>query len=260
MSEAFKKSKLALNYIDNGTGDIALVFLHYFGGSSLTWSYITDELNGEFRCIAIDIHGFGDSPSSVKGLSVNDNAQSVAEVITTLKLKNYVLIGHSMGGKIALSLASHKPFGLKKLLLFAPSPPTPEPMTKKEQEQLLRAYNNRSALINNINNITHHPLSDFDINNLVNDNLRASEIAWASWIECGSKEDISAQMSNIAVPVLVINGQFDKNLSGKFLRNEFLTYFPFADFQEIREAGHLLPIEAPLAVVKLIREAVKLEG
>jgi pimeloyl-ACP methyl ester carboxylesterase len=260
MSAASKKNDSFLNFIESGKGKLSLVFLHYFGGSSITWEQVTDELNEDFHCIAIDLPGFGASQSSDDKLSVSDIRESVVEVIESLQLENYVLIGHSMGGKIALSLASHKSFGLKKLLLFAPSPPTPEPMTEKEQEQLLRAYNNRSALINNINNITHQPLADFDINNLVNDNLRASEIAWTSWIECGSKEDISAEMCNIAVPVLVINGQFDKNLSGKFLRNKFLTYFPFADFHEIREAGHLLPIEAPLAVVKLIREAVKSEG
>ncbi len=256
MSEAFKKSKLALNYIDSGTGDIALVFLHYFGGSSLTWSYVTDELNGEFRCIAIDIHGFGDSPSSVKGLSVNDNAQSVAEVITTLKLKNYVLIGHSMGGKIALSLASHKPFGLHKLVLFAPSPPTPEPMSDEEKTQLLTAYNNRPELIKIINSITSIPLPDFDINNLVNDNLRASETSWKAWIKHGSQENICLQISDVNVPVLVISGQYDKKLSSSFLHDEFVKYLQFADFEEIKDAGHLLPVEAPLSVAKLIRKAV----
>jgi pimeloyl-ACP methyl ester carboxylesterase len=257
MSVSLKKSRLALNYTDSGTGDIALVFLHYFGGSSRTWSYVLNELNGQFRCIAIDLCGFGDSPSSCKGLSVSDNAQSVFDVITILKLKKYVLIGHSMGGKIALLLASHKPFGLEKLVLIAPSPPTPEPTTDMEREQLLVSYNNRSLLIKTINSITSQPLTNLNINSLVNDNLRASESSWKSWIEHGSQEDISFKMPCINIPVLVISGQDDKKLSSGYLYSEFVKYLRFVDFEEIKKAGHLLPIEAPLAIAELIREAVE---
>ncbi|MEJ7685394.1 MAG: alpha/beta hydrolase [Segetibacter sp.] len=223
-----------MNFARSGSGDLALVFLHYFGGSSRTWSKVINKLNGEFRCIAVDLQGFGKSPSLGKGLSVSDSAQSVADLITTLQLKRYVLIGHSMGGKITLSLASRRPFGLESLVLIAPSPPTPEPMDAKERAQLMAAYNNRSALTKIINSITSKPLSDIEINNLVNDNVRASEIGWKSWIEYGSQEDISLEVSNINVPVLVISGQCDKKLSSSFLYNEFGDYFPTVHFEEIR--------------------------
>lgn len=133
---AIKKNKSIFNFIESGAGETALVYLHYFGGSSNTWSQVIDKLNDDFHCIAIDLQGFGASQSSGKELSVSGNAQSVADVIETLQLKKYVLIGHSMGGKIALSLASRKAFGLEKLILIAPSPATPEPMNIKERAQL----------------------------------------------------------------------------------------------------------------------------
>ncbi len=97
-------------------------------------------------------------------------------------------------------------------------------------------------------------MSNREIDNLVEDNLRASQRSWRSWIEDGSQEDISMQMSNIDVPVLVISGQRDKKLSTAFLRNEFLKYLKTTSFEEISEAGHLLPVEAPLAIAKLIRQ------
>lgn len=215
----------SLSFVESGSGNTALVFLHYFGGSSHTWFHVIKELKNEFRCIAIDLCGFGHSPEPPKNFSINDNAKSVADLITTFHLKKFVLIGHSMGGKIALLLASLKPYGLKKLVLIAPSPPTPELMTDKEQEQLLNAYNNRSALTENINSITKQPLTDVDINKLVNDNLRASKISWRSWIKHGSQEDISGEVQGINVPVLVISGQYDKKLSSKFLNDEFVNTF-----------------------------------
>ncbi len=179
MIGAGKENNSVLNFIKTGKGETSLVFLHYFGGSSNTWSQVIDELQEDFNCIAIDLPGFGAS-QSYNQLSVNNSSKSVAEVIKSLQLKRYVLIGHSMGGKIALSLASHKPFELKQLILFAPSPPTPEPMTGAEQEQLLKAYNNRAALINNINNISSQPLSDFDISNGCIPNCRPSSGSFKS--------------------------------------------------------------------------------
>lgn len=245
-----------LNFVESGTGNITLVFLHYFGGSSNTWLPVISELNLEFRCIAIDLWGFGNSAGSSEHLSISDNAKSVAELITTLQLKKFVLIGHSMGGKIALSLAAIKPFGLEKLVLIAPSPPTPEPMDMKERTELLAAYNDRSALEAIINNIIRKPMSDGEIDNLVEDNLRASQRSWRSWIEDGSQEDISMQMLNIDVPVFVISGQYDKKLSSSFLRAEFQKYLQLVHFEEIRETGHLLPVEVPLLVAMVIRNEV----
>lgn len=256
MSITSKENNFALNFIKSGKGETSLVFLHYFGGSSHTWSPVIDELNGDFHCIAIDLPGFGASDSFTDELSVNDTTEIVAGVIDSLQLEQYVLIGHSMGGKIALSLAARKPLGLKRVVLFAPSPPTPEPMSDEEREQLLSAYNNRAALINNINNITSRQLSDFDINNLVTDNLRASESAWKAWVQHGSQEDISLQMSNVNIPVVVVNGRDDKKFTNEFLRNEFVKYFQKVHFKEIAESGHLLPVETPLAVAKLIRETI----
>jgi len=257
MSEASKKDDSSLHFIKSGKGKLSLVFLHYFGGSSHTWCQVIHELNRDFHCIAIDLPGFGASQSSCNKLSVSDIRESVAEVIESLQLEKYALIGHSMGGKIALSLASHKPPGLKKLMLFAPSPPTPEPISAEERTQLLNAYNNRPGLINIINNITSQPLPEVIINKLVDDNLRASSTAWTSWIKHGSQEDISVQMADINIPALVISGQYDKKLSSDFLRNIFATYLRNVHFKEIGEAGHLLPIEAPPAVAELIRETVK---
>lgn len=253
-------NKKRLHFIDVGTGEAALVFLHYFGGSANSWSKVIADLSNTFRCIAIDLPGFGDSEGESKKLSVSNCAREVAQLIKTLALKQYVLIGHSMGGKIALSLASLKPSGLTSLVLVAPSPPTPEPMDGEERKQLLNAYGDRFALETLLNNITAHSLTNCGIENAIADNLKVSYASWDWWVQFGSREDISPQTSNVTVPVLIISGQYDKKLSTRFLHDEFEEYFNFVQFEEIKEVGHLLPMEAPGAVVKLILEYVQLNN
>ncbi len=245
----------SLNFIATGKGNTTLVFLHYFGGSSKSWNGVIEQLKESFHCIAIDLRGFGDSPQPYEQLSVNDNANDVIDLILTLQLKQFVLIGHSMGGKIALDVASQKPVGLASLILIAPSPPTPEPSNHDDRIDLITAFKDRSAIEKLIKKITAKPLMQSVFEETVQTHLKASLIAWNGWIEKGSREDISSLMQNINVPVLIISGASDPNFSTKFLNEEFLTYFPSASFVEI-DGGHLLPVEVPLEVAKFIKKFI----
>jgi pimeloyl-ACP methyl ester carboxylesterase len=110
-----------LHIEDQGSGSPALVFLHYFAGSSRSWIHVADGLSNASRCVRLNVPGFGRSPP-LSTYSVSEVAQVVAAVIARLRLESYVLIGHSMGGKLAMACATMKPPGLAGLVLVAPSP------------------------------------------------------------------------------------------------------------------------------------------
>jgi pimeloyl-ACP methyl ester carboxylesterase len=122
--------KLASNGISihaevQGDGDPTLVFLHYYGGSSRTWKYVKAKLAPNFHTITIDHRGWGESDAPAGGFGLVDLAADAEGVIAALKPKRYVLIGHSMGGKVAQLMASRQPARLAGLVLVAPSPPSP---------------------------------------------------------------------------------------------------------------------------------------
>ncbi len=73
----------------------------------------------------MDLRGWGASDAPGEGYALADFADDVRRLITERGLSNFVLIGHSMGGKIAQLVASRQPRGLAGLVLVAPSPPTP---------------------------------------------------------------------------------------------------------------------------------------
>lgn len=244
-----------LNFIEKGSNNApALVFLHYFGGSSNTWMAVITELSKTYHCIGIDLSGWGNSSASSQMLSVHDHAKDVLEVVKYLNLKNYSLVGHSMGGKIAFCIATQKPAGLKALILVAPSPPTPEPMQEQDRADLMNAFGDRLAIEELIMKITHKPLSKEVYEQTIQSHLQASQTAWNSWIEIGSKEDISFLMSNITLPATVISGSEDPNFSSDFLKTEFINYFPSALFTEIKGSGHLIPIETPIELADSIQK------
>ncbi len=242
---------------DRGNGDPALVFLHYFGGSSRAWDAVIDEMQSTDRCIAPDLRGFGSSSAPASQYAVHDHADDMQQLVQSLGLDSYVLIGHSMGGKFAMALAARRPAGLRALVLVDPSPPTPEPMSESDREHLLVSHGDRAAMVALIQKITVRPLPSAVFEMAVDDNLRSSRAAWYAWLEHGSREDISAQMPNVCVPTLVIRGAEDPVMQHDMLEREVVGRIDGARMIEIPQVGHLSPMEAPDTVTALIRDVVK---
>lgn len=245
-----------LSFTEKGKGDVSIVFLHFFGGSSNTWSELTDRLSSDYRCIAVDVNGFGRSRVANSGTTLHDQTGLVLELIKELQLENFVLIGHSMGGKIALSVASNQPAGLLSLVLVAPSPPTPEPIEEAKRSSLKNDFGNRSAIEELVRKLTVEPLAGSSFDEVVNDHLVISREAWNSWLDEGSRQDISGDMDKISVPVLIVSGSEDANLPVDFLKKEFESFLPDAEFVEVPNAGHLLPLEQPAVLSELISSFV----
>ena len=253
-----RASGVTLNVEDRG-GDPtrpALVFLHYFGGSSRAWLPVMDRLAGAFRCVAPDLRGFGESEAPPSGYAVADGADDVAALVNAMDLEHYVLVGHSMGGKIALALAARQPAGLASLILLAPSPPTPEPMDDAERERLLCGHTDRAEAESTVHKITVRPLPLRLFEQAVEDSLRSSRVAWGAWLRHGSRQDFSARMPRVVVPVLVASGGSDPVVPASLLQREVLARLPGARMTMLPETGHLSPLEAPAAVASLVAETV----
>ena len=240
-----------LNYVEKGQGKPALVFLHFFGGSSNAWSEVMARSSARHRCIALDLRGFGASGPPDKPYLVQDHVNDVVATLAAFQLGEWILVGHSMGGKIATLLAARRPPGLTGLILLAPSPPTPEPMSDRDRNALLDAYGQRPAIEELVRKLTVQPLSTVLFTQVVADHLRISPVAWKAWIEVGSQEDLSAEIGLVEVPVQVVSGAKDPIFSTRFLQTEFEQWFPAAVYTEIPDVGHLLPLEAPACLPNL---------
>ncbi len=234
-----------------------LLFLHYFGGSSQSWTEVIEKLSADYHCVAPDLRGFGASHEAAESFAVADYADDAADLIRVLSLENYIFAGHSMGGKIALALAARNPPGLQSLVLFAPSPPTPEPMKDAERKKLLNSHGNRCAATETVCQAAGGRLPGAVFARAIDDNLRTSETAWQAWLEKGSREDISNEVGNINVPVLIAAGAEDGNMTAELLEREIAQRISDARLTVIENAKHLLPLEVPETVASLIRGEIE---
>jgi pimeloyl-ACP methyl ester carboxylesterase len=244
---------LTISVEEKGKGDLSLVFLHYWGGSSRTWKHVTAKLASHFHTIAIDQRGWGESDAPAAGYALADLAADAEGVIQALNLKRYVLVGHSMGGKVAQLMASRRPAGLAGLVLVAPSPPSPMSMPPEAREMMAGSYASRGAVEGAIDNVlTAKPLSAEDREQVIKDSLRGAPAAKIAWLRATSLEDITAQVRSIDVPTAVISGELDKVDTVGTLKRELVARIPHAVLHVVPGTGHLSMLESPDALVPLI--------
>jgi len=106
-----------LTFSDEGRGR-PVVLLHGFLGSHEIWDLARKELSRSYRVISIDLPGHGSTPCFGYAHSMELMAKAVKAVLDYLRLKKYVLVGHSMGGYVALAFADLFPDQVKGLCLF----------------------------------------------------------------------------------------------------------------------------------------------
>jgi pimeloyl-ACP methyl ester carboxylesterase len=234
-----------------------LLLLHYFGGSARSWDRLTACLEPARRCVAPDLRGFGDDRAGGP-YRVGDYADDVARLAAGLG--RFVLVGHSMGGKIALALAARRPPGLAGLVLVAPSPPGPEPMTEAARAALRASFGDRDAAARVARAISARaePGPHFDravFERIVADHMRASRPAWDAWLDGGSREDLSGLAGQVAVPTLVVAGEDDAALGPDVQRRLTLPLLPpgGARLATLPGSRHLVPLDASDALAGLIR-------
>lgn len=228
-----------------------LVFLHYFGGSANSWDWVIEKLQNDYQCVAITLPGFGHSPAlekpSIKGFAV-----FVQKELDSMGIKNYSLIGHSMGGKIALQIAADVPKNaIRQLILIAPSPPTIETSTEKEKKSMLHHYDLNVAK-KLIKDAIIKPLSEDQFALALETQLGADPNTWRWWILNGMKHSIADNIQLLDLPITVLASNDDPVITNDVIKEQVMPYLNNAKLITTEDIGHLSPFEAPGWIAKQI--------
>lgn len=111
----YKNTKIS--YSDSGKGT-AIVLLHGFLENSSMWDYFIPEFSKKHRVISIDLLGHGNTEPMGYIHSMEDNADVVHAVLSELKIRKAVFVGHSMGGYVALAFAELYADNVKGIVLL----------------------------------------------------------------------------------------------------------------------------------------------
>ncbi|KAI8649778.1 AB hydrolase-1 domain-containing protein [Fusarium falciforme] len=241
---------------EKATPSATVIFLHFWGGSSATWSPVNSLIAETFPTVRIDFRGWGNStgPEDETAYSTIQLAEDVEGVLQHLNLPRYILVGHSMGAKIAQAVAGRKVHdGLAGLILVCPAPPTPLVLPDEMRDQQINAYNNaENAEFVTRNVLTSKTLSDELVQSAVKTMLKGNKYAKAAWPRYAMRDDIVSLAEGIEVPTLVIAGEKDAIESVSRVKAEVVANISDAKSVVVEEVGHLALLEAPERIAVIL--------
>jgi pimeloyl-ACP methyl ester carboxylesterase len=240
-------------YTERGRGAINCLFLHYWGGSSSTWKEVMAELDADARCVAVDQRGWGRSRSLNGRHDLEVMADDVEDVVAALGLTPYVLVGHSMGGKVAQIVAARGRSSPAGLVLVAPAPPQAMPVSNEQRQAMLASYQSRAGVEQALSILAGRPLDSAQRERVIADTLAGTPAAKREWTQHGMIATVDLGLRNFAGPVRIVVGELDRVERPEALRAAFAEVLPQAIIETIPEMGHLSPLEKPDAIASACR-------
>jgi esterase len=245
-------SEIQLYHTRFGQGE-PLIILHGFLGASGHWMTIAKRLSPFFEVILPDLRNHGRSSHSHE-FDLNLMVRDVVDLAKDIKLSSFNLLGHSMGGKIAMMLALEFSPLVKKCIVVDISPfSLPEENTHASMLNILNAMDLKTlSSISEAAQLFRIHLQDERMVQLCLKNLKHNDEGGFQW-----KPNVAVLMEksdNLRIPLpkeAKFNGDvlFMKGENSAYLKNEewpeIIKVFPKAQFVEIKHAGHWIHADKP---------------
>ncbi|GAB3015631.1 alpha/beta fold hydrolase [Bowmanella dokdonensis] len=255
---------MTLNYQQGGQGQ-PVILLHGLFGSLENLNGIKRALETDYRVVNLDLPDHGRSPAS-SHFSYARYAQQVLETLDGLQLDQVALLGHSMGGKVAMQLALDHPDRVVKLLV-ADIAPVPYPKRHGEvfaglNNVNLAALDGRQSADRQLAEHIHEPgVRQFLLKSLQKDEERWQwrfnlPLLQAEYDKITGWPDSDRQFKG---PTLFIKGGNSDYITAQ-QRDAIVRQFPNSQGHIIADAGHWLHAEKPAAFNKIARDFIAADG
>lgn len=253
----FKSKKIHYNSYGKG---FPVVLLHGFCEDSSMWNNFRDDLLEEkYKVITIDLPGFGHS-EVIPAISIEDMAHVVHQIVEELQLESIILIGHSMGGYVALAYAENYGAQLKGLGMFHSHPYEDTDAVRQNRQKgidFIQQFGHElyvKRLIPNYFSEKYIGANGFQIDKLI---LKASQNDAQGIIAAQQammkRPDKTEVLKKIACPVWFIVGKLDTTVEQE--KSIGQTHLPsVADIHILEKVGHMGMFEAEKETQKLLRQ------
>lgn len=227
-------------------GRPSLLCVHGSGGRGAEFSPLLEALGAAANGAALDLPGHGATPGPGRR-SVDDYAAWVMDFLAAGPVRP-VLLGHSLGGAIALSVALARPELLSGLVLWGTGARLR--VLPAILEGLAQDFGPTVELLVDL---AYAPATPPAIKDLGRQAMAATPppVLWGDYYSC-HHFDVMERLGQIALPCLVVSGERDRLTPPKY--SQFLaSRLPGAQLALVPRAGHMLHQEEPLAAAQVLR-------
>lgn len=252
------KDKIALNYSIIGEGK-PVVFIHGFLEDNQMWKNIVPHLKN-IQVIKIELPGHGDSPLLSTPLSLPSIAEAIKVILIKHNILHFSIVGHSMGGYVALHLAEIPALTIEKLILFHSHPWADSEEKKKNRTRAAQlVMQHKGLFVREAITDLYAPENRERLSNEIEEaigiakNISAEAIS-QSLIAMRDREPKVSVLEKFHKEAFIIQGEFDpiinaqdmKKTAEKAKNNFFL----------IQNIGHIGYNEAPKEVVSILKKVL----
>jgi pimeloyl-ACP methyl ester carboxylesterase len=266
-----KVNGITLHYLDwgldRGPADAPpVVLLHGITGHARVWDHLAERLAPRHRVVALDQRGHGDSdPAPDDDYRVGTMADDVAAFVGSLRLDRFALLGHSMGGRIAIKYAADHAARLERLVIVDIGPDINLAGLQRVRDMMANAPERIESEEWAVEYIRRaNPLQDVDmLRERVRHGLRRApdgELTWKyakglrDMMREGRRDtvDLWEPLPRIPCPTLIVRGAESDILSAEVAK-KMAERLPDGRVVEIAGAGHTVPADRPEEFVRQIR-------
>ena len=239
---------LRVRYADRGFGDSVVLLLHGFGGDLDNWMFNLDSLAEKHRVLALDLPGHGQSVKTNVDPSLSGMATFVSKFLDVLSVSSVNVVGHSMGGAIAMQLASDSPETVRSLGLICSAGLGPdinsdylrgfvEAQSQQELKLVLQQLFADESLVNLqlVNDLLNYKRIDG-----VEATLNALS---ETLISAGEHTFLTDNIVASGIPVLVIWGKQDRIIPVSHAQNYSAAGGSCVEVEIFDSAGHMVQME-----------------
>jgi pimeloyl-ACP methyl ester carboxylesterase len=215
------------------------------------WDALSPE---EFTYVFPAYRGYGLSRRLTGEYTIAEIAHDVIELADHLRFERFSLIGHSMGGKAVQRVLADVPSRVRRLVAVTPVPASGVPFDEDTKAAFRSAVNNPDARRGIVAfSVGNRPLSKTWLDRTAGvPRLPGTPDAFAGYFESWAIGDFSEEIRGKPTPVKVIVGEFDGALTPELMQATYLAWYPNAELEVMKNAGHYPMDETPVALASSI--------
>ncbi len=266
----------SIAYVDEGKGKHTIIFVHGLGSYLPAWKKNIEVLKKDYRCIAIDLPGYGKSSKEIHSGQMEFYADVVNEFAAKLGINKFVIAGHSMGGQIGMVTALKYPNVISGLILVDPA--GFEEFHEGQKQWFREVMTVEGVALTSNHQIRTNLYSNFynmpdDAEFMITDRIALKGAkdfenycyAVVQSVKGMVDQPVIDQLQNITQPVLIIFGKNDQLIPNPYLNPGFTediarsghTKIPKSKLVLIDNCGHFTQFEKPNQVNEEIRNFLR---
>uniref|UniRef100_E6Q3Z7 Putative Alpha/beta hydrolase fold n=1 Tax=mine drainage metagenome TaxID=410659 RepID=E6Q3Z7_9ZZZZ len=239
-----------------GEGE-AVVLLHGFPLTHRIWESLTHSLARDYRVVAPDLRGMGASECSVGPYLMEQLAGDIAAMLDALGIERATIVGHSLGGYVALAFARMYDERVARLALVTSrlAADTPEiARSRRELAERIEAENSVDAVLDTMLPRLLAPESPGALVETARAIARENSQAGLAAVLRGMamRDDAHDIAADLSMPVMAVAGAEDRSISLEEAR-DLAESFPNAELVVLERVGHLPMLEDPVGLERALR-------